>query len=316
MRTPYVAYGLQLDSFPLPGMTPHTARGLPALALERCAPEELDALWGGPDGPPLWRGAVGDGTALAIERGVGGDTLFTYGARARYRLDPAQRTLQCAPSEEGLHWQQALLGRVLPNVSLARGYEALHASAVESPAGVVAIAAPSGMGKTTLALELSRRDWPLVTDDVLALEDGPEQVLAHPGPPHMNVASSQLSEQACGEIGTTLGVLAGERWIAVRAPSRTPRPVRVVCLLERAPHLSLDAQPLLGGQLPLVPYMLGLKGDAVRERRRFSAYANLAGEADLLRLTCSPSDLPAAVADLLEQAVMGSHAEAAVGGAL
>ncbi len=313
MRTPYVAYGLQLHSFALPGMTPQSAPELPALAVERCSAHELDRHWSGPDDSSVWQGRVGDGTAFAIERGVDDDTLFTYGARARFRLDPSRRTLQCAPSEDGLHWRQTLLGRVLPNVSLARGYEALHASAVESPVGVVAVAAPSGMGKTTLALELTRRGWPLVTDDVLILEEGPEQVLAYPGSPHMNVATGQLSEHESREIGSTLGILAGERWIAVGAPSRAPGPVRAVCLLERGIGFSLDARPLPAGPLPLVPYMLGLKGDAERERRRFSTYANLAASAGLMRLTCSVDDGPAALADLLEQELVGRSA-AAVGG--
>src|SRR5580693_7259870 len=106
MPIPYVAYCLQLSSFPLPGMSAQTAPGLPLLALEQCSPEELDALWSKPDGKAIWRGSVGDGTPLSIERGVDGDTLFTYGEHARYRLDHSRATLHCAPSHEGLHWQQ------------------------------------------------------------------------------------------------------------------------------------------------------------------------------------------------------------------
>jgi hypothetical protein len=297
MRTSYVAYGLQLDSFPLPGMTSNAAPGLPALAIERCFPEELDMHWSGAAGPPVWRGSVGDGTPLAIERGAWGDTLFTYGARARYLLDAARGTLRCAPAQDGLHWQQTLLARVLPNVAIECGYEALHASAVESPVGVVAIAAPSGMGKTTLAIELTRRGWPLVTDDVLVLEDKPQCIRAHPGAPHMNLAGG-LSEQA---PGATLGIVAGERWIAARNPCRGPSTLRAVCLLERGERLSLEAQPLPAGPLPLIPHMLGLRGDAARERRRFCTYATLAGSASLLRLTGSPSDPPGALADLIER---------------
>jgi hypothetical protein len=306
MRTSYVAYGLQFDSFALPGMTPQTARGLPALELRRCTPGELDSRWSGPNQSSVWRGRVGDGTRLLIEGGKRGDVLFTYGARARYRLDRAGEKLQCAPREEGLRWRQVLLARILPNVAIARGYEALHASAVESPAGVVAIAAPSGTGKTTLALELTRRDWPLVTDDVLVLEDGPEGVFAHPGPPHANVADSRLSEEVCAEIGLSLAIHAGERWVALRVCALEARPVCAVCLLRRGPGLRLEARPLSGGQLPLLPHMLGLRGDASRERRRFSTYANLAAGASLLELTCSPTDGPAAVAEVLERAIMGS----------
>jgi hypothetical protein len=258
---------------------------------------------------------VGDRTQLVIERGELGDILFTYGARARYRLDGAGEELHCAPWEEGLRWQQVLLGRILPNVAIARGYEALHASAVESPDGVVAIAAPSGMGKTTLALELTRRDWPLVTDDVLVLEDGLERVVAHPGPPHMNVADSQLNEGICREIGLPLAKHAGERWVALETCAREARPVCAVCLLRRGPGLPLRARPLSRGHLPLLPHMLGLRGDVSRERRRFSAYANLATGASLLELTCSAADSPATLAEVLEQAVMGAPVLASGGAA-
>jgi hypothetical protein len=314
MTTRYVAYGLQLcSSFPLPGMTPRSDAQLPTLELQLSTPTELDARWSGPGGSPAWRGRLGDGSALSIEDGAGGDTLFTYGERARYRLDAARRTLQCAPWEDGLHWRQTLLGRILPNASLSRGYEALHASAVESPAGVIAVAAPAGMGKTTLGLELMRRGWPLVTDDVLTLADGAEEVRAHPGSPHMNVAATRADAVSATKIGATLGVLAGEHWMAVRRVAERDLPVRMVCLLQRGAKLPLEAQVLTAGPVPLTPYMLGLRGDIARERRRFSLYANLASSATLVRLTCGLGEEPARLADCIELALADS--EAVAGGA-
>jgi hypothetical protein len=315
MHTRYVAYGLQLRcSFLLPGMTPQTGAGLPELTIELISPRELDDRWSGPDGPPQWRGTLGDGSSLTLQRGVEGDTLFTNGRRARYRLDAASHTLHCAPWEQGQSWQQTLLGRILPNVSIATGYEALHASAVESPAGVVAVAAPSGMGKTTLALELMRRGWPLVTDDVLTLSEATGGVRAHPGTPHMNVAPNQAGVLA-EEIGTTLGMLAGEHWIAARATAEGARTVRMVCLLTRAPNLSLEARVLPAGPLPLSPYMLGLRADTERERRRFSLYAELASSATLLRLTSCTSDSRASLADRVEQTLADTAAETPLGSA-
>jgi hypothetical protein len=304
MHARHVAYGLDLHaSFSLAGMPAASADGLPTLTLERVGPAELEEQWSGAEGPPLWTGLLGDGYTLTIEQGRDGDTLFGYGDRARFRLDPTHTLLACAPLRMGLHWQRVLLGRVLPNVALMRGYEALHASAVDSPEGVVAVAGPSGMGKTTLALELLRRGWLLVADDVLTLGEGPEGVWAHPGSPHVNVADGPAATASTRALGATLGHLAGERWIAVHAAAEGPRPVRMVCLLERAPGRPLAGRAESATPLPLAPYMLGLAGDAERERRRFERYADLMSTAQLMRLSCDTDERPADVADLIERAL-------------
>src|SRR5450759_5129269 len=278
LETRYVAYGLALrSSFRLPGMEPTSEEELVSLALELVTPAELETAWSGPDGPPAWRGRLGDGLALTVERGLAGDLLFTYGDRARFRLNPGGWSLACAPRRAGLDWQRTLLMKVLASVSVIRGYEALHAGAVDSPWGAVAIAAPTGMGKTTLALELMRRGWPLVTDDVLTLAATPEGVLAYPGTPHMNVSASPSEGPASEGIGPTLAVLAGERWVAARETAREARPVHAICLLERSRGLSLGVQILPANPLPLAPYILGLLDEAGRERRRFELYADLMG---------------------------------------
>lgn len=316
MKTRYVAYGLALcSSFRLPGMVPTGAERLPALALELVTPSELEAAWSGPDGALAWRGRLGDGSELTIERGVAGDHLFTNGDRAWFRLDSSGRSLTCAPRRSGLGWQRTLLTKVLSSISVMRGYEALHASAVDSPWGAVAVAAPTGMGKTTLALELMRRGWPLLTDDVLALAAAPEGVMALPGTPHMNVAATPPDGLAADEIGPTLGILAGERWVPASRTAREACPVRAICLLERGQGLSLDVRVLPPNPLPLAPYILGLPGDVERERRRFELYADLMGSATLMRLTCDVTVRPLDLADLIEQALADRSVALAVGGA-
>jgi hypothetical protein len=331
MRTPYLAYGLQLlSTFPLVGMKPDSAEGLPSLSLELQTDGQLTANWSGPDGPPVWRGRLGDGHDLTIERGVAEDLLFAYGDRARFHLHASGQALACAPREQGLDWQRALLSKVLSSVSVMRGYEALHASAVDSPQGVVAVLAPSGAGKTTLAIELMRRGWPLFADDVLTLSrgagesplheapdgsggsDGPGGIRAYPGTPHMNVAES---ETASAEIGASLGVLAGEQWIVAHATARKPRPVRMLCLLSREAGLTLRAQTLSPNPLLLAPYMLGLLGDIERERRRFALYADLMGSATLLLVSGDHDDRPEDLADLIERALEEYPSALAVGGA-
>lgn len=315
MGRTYVAYGLQLRcSFELPGMPERSEAVLPELCVERVALPELEDTWSGSIGTAEWEGVLGDGCPLTIEYGIGEDLLFTYSDRACFHLSADKLTLLCAPAEEGPHWQQVLLGRILPNIALERGYEALHASAVESPEGVVAVAAPSGMGKTTLATELMRRGWPLFADDVLVLSADAGGLRAHPGTPLMNVAVGETSEGEEDGLGRTLAVLAGERWIAADHASEGDRPVRMVCLFERGPGLALEAQCLRPSPLPLTPYMLGLPGDSERERSRFSLFADLVDRAELVKLTCSTDDSPAELADLLEN-MLRAPAALTAGGA-
>lgn len=64
-----------------------------------------------------------------------------------------------------------LYGRyVLPMVLQARGAEAIHASAVSSPEGVLAFCGDRGAGKSTVAFALSRRGYHHYADDVLAMD--------------------------------------------------------------------------------------------------------------------------------------------------
>lgn len=304
----YIAYGLYLkSSFELLGTKPAVSIGheLPTLGLSLLEPGELEQKWH-PAGPPEWRGRLGDGCDLVIEPGTGGDVLFTYidptatQERARFRLRDSMRQLDCAPRQSGLDWQRALIGKILPSIAVMVGYEALHAASVESDEGVVAIMAPSGTGKSTLAIELLRRGLPLFADDVLVLGGDSSTARAHPGTPHMNIALTADSH----ELGVTLDVLNEERWIAAHATTKGPREVRMLCLLERGPNLPLRALPLSPNPIVLAPYMLGLSLDVKRQRSRFGLYGDLLESATLIRLTAGLEHRPEQLADLVERALV------------
>lgn len=301
----HVAFGLDLHAaFPLPGMTPdETGGGLPSLDLVLSSGEKLQAQWSGCEGTPEWRGRLGDGLDLVLERGVDGDVLFAYGERAHFLLDASGQRLDCVAHVEGLDWQRALLSKVLPSIAVMRGYEALHAAAVESPEGVVGIMARNGMGKSTLAVELLRRGWPLFADDVLTLEGSEGLVCAHPGTPHMNLAETPLEGTDMQAVGDTLGILAGERWVSARSVTKRVRPVRLLCLLERGPGLALEARAEPSNPLSLAPYMLGLSTEIERQRSRFGLYADLVQSATLIRLTGGLEHRPEQLADLIEPAL-------------
>jgi hypothetical protein len=315
MQTRYVAYGLQLRCpFELPGMSLVEAPGLPSLSLQLTTVAELEAAWGGPDGSPVWEGRLGDGRRLRIERGSGGDVLFSYGVHARFRLDRAQKVLECAPANDHMDWKRVLISKVLCNVSVMLGYEGLHAAALDTPEGVVAFAGASGVGKSTLAFELVRRGWPLFADDMLTLRRGPSKVQAYPATSHMTVSEDLARTCELDELGATVAKLAGERWLAAYGACQRPRPVRALCLLERGPRLSLDARVLPANPLLLAPYMLGFEGDGERQSRRFQLYADLMGASTLIELSSGPEHSPGELADLLERLL--DHRPALAGSAL
>ncbi|HWA54319.1 MAG TPA: hypothetical protein VG816_09130 [Solirubrobacterales bacterium] len=269
------------------------------LDLSLVAPDELEAAWSGSRSASPWRGRLGDGNELAIAWGEAGDLLFDYSGGARFLFDPSRPQLACAPLDPtALEWQRVLLSRVLPDLALAYGCEALHAAAVETPLGVIAIAAPSGTGKSSLAAELMRRGASLFADDVLVLSRRGGTVVAHPGSPHANLAPASEPER----LGEVLAEFGGERWIGARRASRKVSRVAAIALLEREGGLPLAVSPLAASPLVLAPHMLGLPDDEPgREASRFALYSDLVASAALLRVSGGDGDDPAALADVLER---------------
>ena len=292
------AFGLQLESsFALPGAAAREMPGLPALRIELMTLDGLEVLWPGP-WQQEWTGRLGDGHDLTLERAESGEHRFSYGDRARFVLSEQGERLVCAPATPGLDWQRTLLGKVVPAVSVMRGYEALHAATVQGPGGAVAIAAPSGTGKSTLALELLRRGWPLICDDVLALSPIAGGALAHPGVAQMNVSStgSDLPSSV-----RTIGVLGEERWVAVADAAHTACPLAAVVLLARGEDGGIER--LDPSPLPLAPYMLGVAFDSRRRAQRFELFAELAQSVPIFKLTVGPQEDPAPSAERLRGAL-------------
>jgi hypothetical protein len=307
----YVAFGLQLSSpFALPGMRERSDEELPRLELEIMTRASVERDWGPADPLAVWEGTLGDGRTLLVQRGPGGEHLFTYGSRALFRLDATGEELACAPSQEGFAWQRILLSKVLAIVSMIRGYEGLHASAVESPAGAVVILAPSGTGKTALALALARGGWPLLSDDIVTLGSGPAGVLAHPGTPHLNADLQTVSAGSTRKLALVLGVLGDELWLAARASTAQPCTVCAICLLERASSLSLDVREVPANPLLIAPYMLGLPDTGGRERARFELYSELVHSAKLVRASAGDHDSPQAIADRLRGVLAAGQPDA------
>jgi hypothetical protein len=312
----YRAFGLELESsFALPGIGTVAEGGRPDIALRLAAPGEVARRFSGASGPPLWQTVFPDGCTFRVDAGALGDRLFTYGERATFHLWMAAGTLICEPAEpEDPAWQRQLLDTVLLCASHLRGFELLHASAVECPEGVVAIAADTGGGKTSLAAELVRRGNPLFADDIVALGRRGRGIVAHPAPPVMNLAREQ---PGADEIGTPIATFDAddETWIAVHGAAAAPADVAAIFLLDRRPHVATHVEPLAPNALHLLPHSVGFHNRPERQRIRFELLSDLAATTPILRLRADVEVPPAALADAVERTLAAPGEAAAIEGA-
>jgi len=311
-----IAFGLTLTAdFPLPGLrsgVPLPGRdgyGRP-LRLVRVPWSELAALARPRDHVGYRR--MFDGCQFAMCRRPAGDVLFDYGPRALFHLSADHRVLRCAAVDgDDPTWQRVLLDTVLWATSFLRGLELLHASAVETTAGVLALLAPSGGGKSSLAAELLRRGGRLFSDDIVAFEQVGGKVLAHPGPPLMNLSSTL----AVGDPGRfeTIAEIAGERWVRVRQERARPLALAAIVLVERgdvtgvgrlgARALNADCALTAATTLTLLRHGVGLAHCRKRAHRRFALFSALAAATPVYRLTADTTVPVAELADLMERRV-------------
>jgi hypothetical protein len=298
----YRAFALPLrSSFPLPGLAPAPEEP-DALSVQLASDADLECLWSGADGEPVWVTAI-DGRRYTMAPGREGDYLMTYGRDARFLLSSDLRELRCSPARPTqAGWRRFLLDTVLWSASLLNGIELMHASAVRSEAGVTAFAAFSGGGKTSLAFELMRRGASFFADDILAFPPSGDELHAHPAPALMNLPRHNTGHDRVGDV---LGRFPAEDWVAVPGAAREPDRVTTVCLLRRRPAARLALRRLRPTVLDLLPFALAFPHLRARRRQRFMVFARLATEAPVYELSAPPDAPPGSLADLVEPLVLG-----------
>ncbi len=285
----------------------------PLIELRSATPAAVAERWSGVEALG-WEGTI-DGAPFLVERGRAGDHRFVHGApprrdgtptagtRAVHHLCPHARVLSCAPSHPAdPAWWRELLDSTLFSVALLRGYEALHAGAIATPHGALAIAAASGGGKSTLLSELLARGRALLADDVLVLESrgDAEAPRAHPAPPAMTLPAERLAQlrEALAPAPPTIATIAEEHWVAVPVHA-APLPLAGVIVLNRAPGLPTalrrEDQPLAA----LLGSLLRFPRTPERERSRFEIAAAIAAHVPVWRLDADPHVRPDTLAELL-----------------
>jgi hypothetical protein len=297
------AFGLDVRAdFQLPGARPLDAAGPgDGLALTLVPADELDPHLAEPRVLRMLHSF--SGCPYAMLEGAGGDMLICYGHRGMFHLSPDARELRCAPTNRSdVHWQRELLDTVLWSISLMRGFELLHASAVDTPAGVIAFVAASGGGKSTMAAEYLRRGHRLFSDDMVALEERGGEVVAHPGPRVMNLPW-RLDPSDVG--ADPIAAIGDERWVELPGPPPPARPLAAVVQVDRAPGHEPRCERLAGTSLKLLRYSVGLPYLEGRTKPRFELFGRVAAVTPLLHLTADLSVPAGAMADLVDARIAG-----------
>jgi hypothetical protein len=180
----------------------------------------------------VWRDGVG--AVLAYAESSGDEYWMHLPGLASYRFssrgDDISVTITSTAREELV--LDAYRRRVLPMALQVCGREVLHASAVRSPAGVLALCADSQTGKSTIAFGLNNRGYSLWADDLVAFEitDGVGQAISLPfemrlrpsteGPPKLGGSQTPAPKSNANPAG------------------KETAPLRTICILHRRDELS------------------------------------------------------------------------------
>jgi hypothetical protein len=182
------------------GLRVHADRPLPALRPDPSAHPADVRMWIGahpPEAPvhyTAWyvsdREAATGRPSLAIGRSTDGAWL-----RLRY-ADGTEVTVDTAGTRVGCTWPAELtledaatylLGPVCGLLLRLRGVTCLHASAVAVGGRAVLMCGPAGAGKSTTAAALAARGYPVLSDDVSALDVSAGAVHVRPGYPQLKL---------------------------------------------------------------------------------------------------------------------------------
>jgi hypothetical protein len=278
-----IAFGLDITSrVPLPGRWRAAGAGLPALAIEPASRQDIRRIWSGFERVG-WRGFA-DGRDLLVDEGRTGDLRFRLLPDIELHLSAdGTRLSVCEPAGDRTALMRLLLDSALFTVSLRRGFEALHAAAVTTPGGVLAVMGPTGVGKSSTLLALLAAGCGFHSDDVLVLRRNGGTIHAAPGPP-MLTAPKPVPDG----VGEALADLGDELWIGV-AGAAAEAPLAGVLWLDRMDAPAPDWSRLL-------TQLLRYPRTPERERARFELAAELAAAVPVLRLPArsAPPDALAA----------------------
>ena len=199
MSAIFRAYGLRLGANRvIPGLTPNPAESRVDVQIQLGSiPASVGEAVSNEISPRTSQDADDYGRPEAIfwHRNGGGGFRLRYDDGAVFIVDKRGSRIWAAwPKTLTLEDAAVyLLGPVLALVLRLRGITCLHASAFSVDGRTVALLGPSGAGKSTTVAAFAGRDFGVLTDDLLALEEQHDRVIAHPGYPRLRLWPDAVS---------------------------------------------------------------------------------------------------------------------------
>ncbi len=217
------------------------------VVLELRSVAELDAAWRPRTAERvLERSRHGGRLVMAVDHHPDLGYRVYAPRNGRHLVSPdGARIVSTRPIHALWRWQRLLLAQVLPLSATLQGLELLHASAVGWNGRTFGLVARAGTGKTSVAAHVVARGGVLVTDDVLALEEKDDVVVAHPGAASLSIDPAELMRMPpTGRRRLGLQVGRADKVVLAVEPAIHATPLRHIYFLERPASGRLRIAPL------------------------------------------------------------------------
>ena len=186
----YSICGFTLESnIALPELLPAYNKK-PELAFRLLRAQRVDASF-----PWLHHYPLSDGRPWLSVGELGTGYLFRFPDLADFHLLPKAKEIRCYPNPntplETI--RHLFLDQVMPLFLSEGGKLVLHASAVVTPEGAIAIVGETGQGKSTLTASFAQRGFSVLTDDCLLVEEQNGQLFGIPSYPGLRLWPDSIS---------------------------------------------------------------------------------------------------------------------------
>lgn len=285
------AFGLAIrGEYPAMGFPSTRPADLPVVRASTISRREARDRWSTGESERLVNWRFDDGRpVMTIDRHpVLGYRLFGVRSGVHIVSADGSHIRSVPPHGSDWTWQRFLVGQVLPLAAMLNGYEVLHASAVTVGGQAVAFLGESGMGKSSLALNLVLRNATLLTDDVasIAVRNGIPTV--HPGPRLANLRNEEAAKMGSRQarLGNAIGGDEESVRLLLRGSAR-PAPLRALYFLERTeavPALRFDEITGAGFCSVVAGAFTRFVSTPSRMRNQLDVYGAIVERAPLFRL--------------------------------